>query len=98
MNRRIVFRPQAEREVVDAWHWYRERRAETGQAFVDEFNRCIDRISATPETFPKMEGESRRVLLRRVPYGLFYRVTDEEIVVLACFHMRRAPAAWRGRK
>ena len=83
MNRRIVFRPQAELEVVDAWHWYRVRRAETGQAFVDEFNRCIDRISATPETFPKMEGEIRRVLLRRFPYGLFYRVTDEEIVVLA---------------
>ena len=98
MNRRIVFRPQAELEVVDAWHWYRVRRAETGQAFVDEFNRCIDRISATPETFPKMEGEIRRALLRRFPYGIFYRVTDEELVVVACFHVRRDPAAWRGRR
>jgi plasmid stabilization system protein ParE len=98
VNRRIVFRPQAEQEVLGAWDWYRERRPETGRAFVDEFNRCIDRIAATPETFPKMEGEIRRALLRRFPYAIFYRATGEEIVVLACFHVRRNPAAWRRRR
>ena len=98
MNRRVVFRPQAEHEVLDAWFWYRRRRPETGQAFVEEFNHCIDRIVATPETFPRIEGQIRRALLRRFPYGVFYRVTDEEIIILACFHVRRKPATLRGRR
>jgi plasmid stabilization system protein ParE len=37
------------------------------------------------------------VLTRRFPYGLFYVVEAERIVVLAVFHGRRDPKAVRRR-
>jgi plasmid stabilization system protein ParE len=39
----------------------------------------------------------RRGLVRRFPYGVFYVVTDDAIVILAVFHASRDPAGWRSR-
>lgn len=41
MNRRIVFRPEAEREVLDAWHYFLLRIAAGGST--DLTNRCSRR-------------------------------------------------------
>lgn len=30
-------------------------------------------------------------------YGILYVASDEEVVILSCFHGRRDPAAWRER-
>jgi len=97
VSRRVVFRPEAAAEALEAWAWYAERRTETARQFTLELNRCIDRIGATPESFPLIEPPLRRGLLRRFPYAIFYRVTADEIVVVSCFHVRRNPRAWRGR-
>jgi plasmid stabilization system protein ParE len=35
------------------------------------------------------------VLLRRFPYAIFYRAADDEIIVLAVFHLARDPARWQ---
>jgi toxin ParE1/3/4 len=40
----------------------------------------------------------RRALLRRFPYGIFYLVEPEQIVILACFHARRHPKQWQRRR
>jgi hypothetical protein len=39
----------------------------------------------------------RRALLRKFPYGVFYFVFDDTVVVLACFHTRRDPKDWQKR-
>jgi plasmid stabilization system protein ParE len=38
------------------------------------------------------------MLLRRFPYGVFYRVIEGQVVVVACFHAKRHPRIWRGRR
>jgi plasmid stabilization system protein ParE len=37
-------------------------------------------------------------LVKRFPYGLFYRLLDQQVVVVACFHTSRNPRVWRDRK
>jgi hypothetical protein len=39
----------------------------------------------------------RRQLLKRFPYGLFYRLIEGQVVVVACFHAKRSPRVWRSR-
>ena len=39
----------------------------------------------------------RRARLRRFPHGLFFRVLDDALYVIACFHASRDPLIWRGR-
>jgi len=33
-----------------------------------------------------------------LPFGLFYRLIDEQVVVVACMHAKRDPRSWRARR
>jgi plasmid stabilization system protein ParE len=35
--------------------------------------------------------------LRRFPYSLFYRIIDDQVIVVACMHGRRHPRRWQSR-
>jgi toxin ParE1/3/4 len=41
---------------------------------------------------------TRKYLLRRFPYAVIYRVTDEAIEVVAVAHGRRRPGYWKTRR
>lgn len=67
-----------------------------------EFVRAVDArlhfIRRNPWVCAPIHKDVRRVLLRRFPYGLYYLVEDEWVVVLACFHAKRNPALLRSRR
>ncbi len=46
--------------------------------------------------WPVVEGELRRRLVRRFPFGVLYRSDPEEIVIVA--HLRRKPGYWGGKE
>ena len=43
------------------------------------------------------DGSLRRALLHTFPYAVYFRTSDEAVVVLAVLHLRRNPKVWRGR-
>ena len=47
--------------------------------------------------FPTVSGDVRRALLHTFPYAVYFRPSDETVVVLAVLHLRRNPKVWRGR-
>jgi hypothetical protein len=55
-------------------------------------------VLTRPQSFPKVHGEMRRPMLHRFPYGVFFRVTTGEIVILGIVHGRRSPAQLRSRQ
>ena len=50
-----------------------------------------------PESHPVRHRQFRRALLRRFPYGVFYAVEADEIVILAVLHLAQDPSAIFGR-
>jgi toxin ParE1/3/4 len=66
-------------------------------AFVREVDDAVSRIAETPIRYPLAEHGTRRVLLQRFPYTLFYRVGDEETIIVAVAHQKRRPGYWSGR-
>lgn len=98
MNLRLVVRPQAEAELQAARDWYDTQRSGLGQDFVDQVRETIVSVAERPASFPKVHGEVRRAILRRFPYGVFFRTTTEDIVILGIIHGRRHPRLWRSRQ
>lgn len=98
MSVRLVVRPQAEAELLAALDWYEAQRAGLGQQFADEVREVIAAVATRPLTFPKVHGEMRRAILRRFPYGVFFRMTTHEIIILGVIHGRRHPQQWRSRQ
>jgi plasmid stabilization system protein ParE len=95
--REIVFRTEAELDISQAAEWYESR----GEGLSSEFRRvveaCIASIQRNPLQYPRIYGDYRRAALRRFPFGIFYRVGDNEIVIAGCYHARRDPKSWKGR-
>lgn len=77
-------------------HWYEARRAGLGREFGQEVDGLIARIASSPLAFPRVHNETRRAVLTRFPYAIYFRVADESVVVLAV-HGRQHPGRWKRR-
>jgi plasmid stabilization system protein ParE len=93
-----VLRPAAAAEIEQAYRWYEAKRLGLGDEFLAEVQTGLSRIVERPLLYPLVHRGTRRALLRRFPYGLFYRDLGDLIVVIACFHAKRDPEKWRERR
>lgn len=75
----------------------RETTRGLGEEFLVEVSTVVESLVAYPERHPMVYRETRRANLRRFPYSLFYRIIDDEVVVVACIHGRRHPRLWQSR-
>ncbi len=97
MTYKIIVRPEAEREIQEAFDWYENRSEGLGAEFLRAADACLSGVQRNPEVYQIVHTEIRRALLRRFPYALFYLVREDTIIVLACFHIKRSPADWQRR-
>ena len=91
------FTPAAEADVQEAFEWYEAQRAGLGEAFRRALNIGVSSVQQQPDGYAVVHRDSRRFLLPTFPYGLYYRVMEESIVVVACMHGKRHPRTWRSR-
>lgn len=97
MSRRLIVRPLAARDLRAAQDWYDEQREGLG----DEFRAAVDlqlaRVLERPRLYPVVYGDVRRAILRRFPYLLYFGLSGDQVVLLACLHSRREPTRLRYR-
>ena len=98
MTPHLVLRPQAGAELLDARDWYEEQRPGLGGAFATEVDMVLARIVQAPLAYPRVHGETRRALVRRFPYAIYFHAVADEIVVLCVIHGRRHPRRWQSRR
>ncbi|MCH7702928.1 MAG: type II toxin-antitoxin system RelE/ParE family toxin [Planctomycetes bacterium] len=97
MGRSLLIRPEARADLDEAYRWYEQQREGLGSDFLLCVEEALEKIRRTPELYPLVHKELRRMLIRRFPYGLFYLMEEEMIVLLAVFHARRDPKRWQSR-
>jgi len=93
-TRATRFAPRALDDVRLALEWYDQHAPGVAPAFLLALDAVLAQASRYPESYPVVRPELRRGLLRRFPYGVFYVVEANTLVVLAVVHARRHPATW----
>ena len=93
----IRFHPAARTEVTEAESWYRERSPLAAVGFSSEIARAVRLLSEAPDRYPPSAHGTRRFLLRRYPFSIFYRINSEVIEVVAVAHQKRRPDYWATR-
>ena len=68
-----------------------------GREFLALVDATLDEIRSRPLSYPVVARDTRRVLLRRFPYAIYFRAYPDAVVVVACMHGRRDPRRWRSR-
>ncbi len=89
----------ASEEFAAAVRWYEEQRSGLGEEFFDAVVHATSLIQVQPEIgTPSRDHRTRRVLVQRFPYQVVYRLSEDEIVIVAIAHLKRWPGYWRKRK
>ena len=94
---RVTLRPEARAEVLAAREWYDYQVPGLGRDFALAVDRAIESIRLHPDAYQAIEADCRRILLKRFPYSLIYRVDPDNLLVVAVFHHSREPGFWQER-
>jgi plasmid stabilization system protein ParE len=92
MIQRIIFRPAAVEDVIEATAWYEAHAPGLGEQLIDEILRATSRARVV-----RRDGEIRRVLTERFPYKIFFCVAGKTLYVHAVLHGARHDRRWRER-
>jgi len=93
----VVWMPEAAAELRQARAWYDDIRPGLGERFAVAVEAAVAAIAQRALQFPVVHRGRRRAGVRRFPYGIFFEVQENRIVVIACFHAKRDPRRWRSR-
>ena len=92
------FHPEAEDEFNKAIEYYDEIEPGLGYDFAVEVYSTIQRLVAFPKACAVLEGDVRRSLVRRFPYGVLYSEEPEGLFIVAVMNLHRDPDFWKDRK
>ncbi|MCG6937742.1 MAG: type II toxin-antitoxin system RelE/ParE family toxin [Gammaproteobacteria bacterium] len=65
---------------------------------LSELEAACETIAELPNTWPKFKHNYRRFFLSKFPFSIIYRVSGDEIFVVAVMHNSRKPGYWKVRK
>jgi hypothetical protein len=94
---RLDVRPEAELDAEEAGAWYEGERVGLGAEFLLELRATFIRIEQAPLQFPLVDGDIRRAILHRFPFGVFFVAEGDLATVLAITHLHRHPETWQSR-
>jgi toxin ParE1/3/4 len=88
---RLIIRMEAEADLADAYDWYEDQREGLGEEFLDEISITLSTVIEQPLRFPAIYRKTRRALVHRFPYGVFFQVRFDTIAVVAALHLACDP-------
>jgi toxin ParE1/3/4 len=95
---RLIIKPSAELDAMDAANWYNHRIDGLGNEFLLALEAKINAIRRNPQQFIIVYKNIRRALTERFPFGVFFIVENEVVYVIAIIHTSRSPKTWKKRK
>lgn len=97
MTRRLIIYPGAQLDIEETVFYYENQKIGLGDQFLDELNQLLREITINPFRFPEVVHDTRRGLLNRFPYTVYFRTDNEIIAVIAILHQHRHPDTWKSR-
>ena len=79
----------AEADIAKAQDWYEIQSVGLGSRFVKAVRKTAVRIAQTPFIYQIALEDARRARVRGYPYAVWYRILEDESVVIACLSHRQ---------
>ncbi len=93
----VVLLPKARNDLSKAARYLELEKLGLGNRLTDEIQDALGRLSLNPQVGAEVAPGVRKLVVRRFPYSLLYRITPEYVLVLAVVHQRRHPRRWQDR-
>ena len=89
MTYSLAFTERAATDIINAFEWYEAQRSGLGDEVIAALNRTFELLQQMPSAGPEVHAGLRRVLPRRFPYSIYYRIAGDIVEVRGCLHQRR---------
>ena len=94
----LLLRPEARVDLLDAFHWYQKQQAGLGHDFKLCVDNALSKLVKNPSFYKKVHNDIRRVIIKKFPFGIFYVIQENKVIILAVLHARRNPGKWKSRE
>ena len=91
MSYRLIFQTGSEYDINDAYYWYESQLKGLGDDFLDEVSSCLHKLKTHPQLFGLTTNDYRKVVPKKFPYILLFKIIEDTVVVYAVFHTSRHP-------
>src|SRR5688500_18374870 len=82
---------QAELDIQAIFNRQEDFQEGRGELFLSHLDSALSVLRQHPEIGPIYEAPYRRLLVRNFPYGVFYHVQPERVIVAAIMDLRQGP-------
>lgn len=93
----LEFKPEVYDDIKTAYDWYESQRIGLGEDFLLSLEESYAKITRDPKVYQVLHKSARRKLVRRFPYGIFFTLRENKIIVIAIMHTKRNPINWNKR-
>lgn len=97
MTWRVRVRLQARLDIQRAAEWYGAESPDVAERFLGSVAGVVRALADTPARYAEVVPGIRRALTPRFPYSVYFRMLDEDVVVLAVLHQRMGTTTTRDR-
>ena len=87
----------AQRDLLRGYRFYEGQASGVGRYFLDTLFSDIDSLGLNAGMHPISLGKYHRLLSRRFPWAIYYRVEEESVLVYAILDNRADPISARQR-
>lgn len=91
------FLPPAQAELFEGISYYAAISAELGLRFEQAIADAVRGAVAHPERGAPRSKNTRRWLVKGFPFGVIFRASEVEVLVVAIAHQRKRPEYWAHR-
>jgi len=92
---KLLVRPLAANEIVDATDWYNEQKEDLGNEFIDELDGFFNNLLLNPFVYSYYDKPVRQGKINRFPYIVVYEIFGELIVIYSVFMAKQNPSKKR---
>jgi toxin ParE1/3/4 len=86
---RVTLRAAADADLTEIHSWYESQRPGLGNEFLLSVADAMQRLEDSADRYPLYFLEFRRVLTKRFPYKIFYRLEGDAAIVFRVLHSGR---------
>jgi len=94
---KIKILDSAVQDLIDGCRFYEKQVEGLGSYFLDTLFSDIDSLTVYAGVHPKYFGKFHRLLSKRFPFAIYYRVENKTALIYAVLDCRRNPAWIRKR-
>lgn len=82
----------ASQDLIDGFHFYEKQAIGLGDYYLDSLFSDIDSLQVYAGIHPIFYNVYHRMLSKRFPFAIYYKMFSEEVLVYAILDCRRNPA------